>query len=31
LRRIEQTRGFVSMDWRPDTAVDDPAGLVAEA
>jgi len=31
LRRVEQTRGFVTMDWRPDAAVDDPAGIVAEA
>jgi len=31
LRRIEQTRGFVTMDWRPGAAVDDPAGIVAEA
>jgi glutathione S-transferase len=31
LRRIEQTRGFVAMDWRPGAAVDDPAGIVAEA
>jgi glutathione S-transferase len=31
LRRIEQTRGFVTMDWRPEAAVDDHAGIVAEA
>src|SRR6204780_5480567 len=31
LRRIEQTRDFVAMDWRPDAVVDDPAGIVAEA
>src|SRR6266851_1423483 len=31
LRRIEQTPGFVSMDWRPCAEVDDPAGVAAEA
>jgi glutathione S-transferase len=30
LRRVEQTPGFVSMDWRP-AEVDDPAGIAAEA
>src|SRR5216683_2994783 len=31
LRRIEQTPGFVSMDWRPCPEVDDPAGIAADA
>jgi glutathione S-transferase len=31
LRRIEHIPGFVTMDWRPGAAVDDPAGIVAEA
>jgi len=32
LRRIEQTCGFVTMDWRPDSAAaEDPAGIIAEA
>jgi len=32
LRRIEQTPGFVAMDWRPGADVDDPAGVAtAEA
>jgi glutathione S-transferase len=31
LRRVEQTRGFVAMDWRPDAKVDDAAGIAAEA
>ena len=32
LRRIEQTPGFVTMDWQPDAAAaSDPAGLAAEA
>jgi glutathione S-transferase len=31
LRRVEQTPGFVSMDWRPGAEVDDQAGIAAEA
>jgi glutathione S-transferase len=31
LRRVEQTPGFVSMDWQPGTEVEDPAGIAAEA
>jgi glutathione S-transferase len=31
LRRVEQTRGFVAMDWRPDAEVDEAAGIAAEA
>jgi glutathione S-transferase len=31
LRRVEQSDGFVSMEWRPDARVDDPADLGAEA
>ena len=31
LRRVEQTPGFVAMDWQPATEVDDPASLVAGA
>jgi len=31
LRRVEQTPGFVAMDWRPGAEVHDPAGLAAEA
>jgi glutathione S-transferase len=31
LRRVEQTPGFVAMDWRPDAEVDDRAGIAAEA
>ena len=31
LRRIEQTPGFVSMDWRPCAEVDDPADIAADA
>ena len=31
LQRVEQTPGFVSMDWRPGAEVDAPAGIAAEA
>jgi len=31
LRRIEQTPGFVSMDWRRDADVEKSAGIAAEA
>jgi glutathione S-transferase len=31
LRRVEQTPGFVAMDWRPGAEVDDPAGVAASA
>jgi glutathione S-transferase len=31
LWRIEQTPGFVNMDWRPDAQNSDPAGMAAEA
>ncbi len=31
LRRVEQTPGFVAMDWRPGVGVDDAAGIAAEA
>jgi glutathione S-transferase len=31
LRRVEQTPGFVTMDWRPKAEVDDPAGIAAGA
>ncbi|MEA2793003.1 MAG: glutathione S-transferase, partial [Bradyrhizobium sp.] len=31
LRRVEQSPGFVSMDWRPGAEVDDPASIAAEA
>jgi len=31
LRRVEQTQGFVTMDWWPGTEVDDSAGIAAEA
>jgi glutathione S-transferase len=31
LRRVEQTPGFVAMDWRPGAAIDDRAGIAAEA
>jgi glutathione S-transferase len=31
LRRVEQTPGFVSMDWRSDADSDESVGLVAEA
>jgi len=31
LRRVEQTPGFVDMEWRPDAEIDDRAGLAAEA
>jgi len=31
LRRIEQTPGFVAMDWRPGAEVDDSAGIAADA
>lgn len=29
LKRVEQTPGFVSMDWRPGTEAEPPACLVA--
>jgi len=28
-RRVEQTPGFVAMDWRPGTAIDESAGIAA--
>ncbi|MGZ3360403.1 MAG: glutathione binding-like protein, partial [Xanthobacteraceae bacterium] len=31
LRRVEQTPGFVAMDWQPGAEVDDSPGIVAEA
>jgi len=31
LRRVEQTPGFVAMDWQAGTEVDDRAGVAAEA
>jgi glutathione S-transferase len=31
LRRVEQTPGFVAMDWQPDADVDDAFGIAAEA
>ena len=31
LRRVEQTPGFVTMDWRPEAEIDDPAGVAAGA
>jgi glutathione S-transferase len=31
LRRVEQTPGFVDMDWRPDAEINDRAGIAAEA
>ena len=31
LRRVEQTPGFVTMDWRPQTVVDDQPGIAAHA
>jgi hypothetical protein len=31
LRRVEQTQGFVTMDWWPGTEVDDSVGIAAEA
>ena len=31
LRRVEQTPGFVTMDWRPKAEVDDQAGIAAGA
>ena len=31
LRRVEQTPGFVAMDWRPGAEIDDRAGMAAEA
>src|SRR3984885_9160410 len=31
LRRMEQTPGFVSMDWRREADVDESAGIAAEA
>jgi len=29
LKRVEQTPGFVTMDWRPEAEIDDPAGIAA--
>ena len=29
LRRVEQTPGFVTMDWQPETEVDDQADIAA--
>jgi glutathione S-transferase len=31
LRRVEQSKGFVSMDWQPGAEVDDPPSIAAEA
>jgi glutathione S-transferase len=31
LRRVEQTPGFVAMDWQPGAQVDDSPGIAAEA
>ena len=31
LRRVEQTPGFVDMEWRPEIAVEDSPGIAAEA
>src|SRR5258706_16420598 len=31
LRRVEQTPGFVAMDWQPGAEVDNGAGIAAEA
>src|ERR1700744_522775 len=31
LQRVEQTPGFVSMEWRPEAAIDEAAGIAAEA
>ena len=31
LRRVEQSPGFVGMDWRPEESLDDAAGIAAEA
>ena len=31
LRRVEQTPGFVTMDWRPGAEIDDPASVAAGA
>jgi glutathione S-transferase len=31
LRRVQQTPGYVAMDWRPDLEVTDPAGIAADA
>jgi glutathione S-transferase len=31
LRRVEQTPGFVTMDWRQDAEVDDTPGIAADA
>ena len=30
-RRVEQTPGFVAMDWRPEAEIDDPASIAAGA
>ena len=31
LRRVEQTPGFVPMDWQPGAEVGDPPSIAAEA
>jgi glutathione S-transferase len=31
LRRVEQTPGFVTMDWTPDTVASDHVDFAAEA
>jgi glutathione S-transferase len=31
LRRVEQTPGFVDMEWRPETEIEDSPGIAAEA
>ena len=31
LKRVEQTPGFVTMDWRPEAEIDDPASIAAGA
>ena len=31
LRRVEQTPGFVTMDWQPGAEVEDSPGIAAEA
>jgi glutathione S-transferase len=31
LRRVQQTSGYVAMDWRPDLKVTDSASMAAEA
>jgi glutathione S-transferase len=31
LRRVEQTPGFVDMEWRPESVIEDAAGIAADA